>query len=74
MELGLVIIVTISALIILVLLLGGNSSERKHHESQDEFTPNSALRRVVYNVRPGCAEAAGVYKRHSDRKSLENTG
>jgi hypothetical protein len=73
MEPGSVIIVFSFVSIILILLVGGSSNGRKRHESEGEFVTNSALKRVVYNVRPGCVQAIEVYKTHSDLKKLDNS-
>ena len=73
MEPGIVIIVISFVTISLTLLIGGSTKGRRGHDYESDFVPNSALKRVVYNVRPGCVQAIEVYKTHSDQKSIENS-
>ncbi|MCK5150481.1 MAG: hypothetical protein KAQ65_01520 [Candidatus Thorarchaeota archaeon] len=59
--------------ILLTLLFGGNTGDRRRHDSQEEFSPPSALKRIVYGP-PACAEATGVFKTHSDMENLKKKG
>ena len=73
MELGMVLLLGAFGLILLTLLLGGNTANRRRHDTQEEFSPPSALKRIVYSS-PACAEAVGVYKTHRDMESLKKNG
>lgn len=73
MEPGLVILIVAFGVIILTLLAGNNTGNRRRHDRQEEFSPPSALKRIVY-APPACAEAVGVYKTHSDMESLKKKG
>ncbi len=70
MELGIVFLMVAFGLIFLTLLVGRNSGKRKRYEAQEEFSPPSALKRILY-MKPACAEAVSVYKTHSDLENLE---
>jgi hypothetical protein len=73
MEPGLIVLLISSVLIVFVLLIDRSTGKRSRHGSQEEFSPPSALKRIVYS-RPACAEAVGVYKTHSDQMKAKQHG